>query len=122
MTALITFDLLDRVERELLATYDGTQYPIPPVEEVIALVLQQTMIDLHDRARELADCVKVDTCTAEAIAYRHFAGVLAELIGEVTRRGAATTGPEIDPPAGRPTAPIDAQRSPARPPEPPRTA
>ena len=60
---------------------------MPTAADVVATVLAQVVIDMHDTARGLADCAKVDTCTAEAIAYRGIADALSELTVQVVRDG-----------------------------------
>jgi hypothetical protein len=90
MNPLITFDLLEKIETELLDIYadvDIRVTAVPTPADVIADVLREIVRDLNEEARAVADCNKVDTCTAKAIAYRHIAAGLAELAAEVARDG-----------------------------------
>ena len=64
-------------ETELAATYAGTNYPRPTVDEVITGALATLAEDAMERAHTSADCTKIDHCGASAIVFRHLAHWLA---------------------------------------------
>lgn len=87
MTPLITPALLGLVEDELIDVYTNSRYPMPTAADVVATVLAKVVTDMHTEARAYADCQRVDTCTAEAIAHRGIADALSELAAQVVRDG-----------------------------------
>lgn len=75
-TLFMNPDVRAAIITELIATHDGTDYPIPTVGDVIQDTLNAVARELDEEADSLADCNKVDTCTAQAIVLRRLAALL----------------------------------------------
>lgn len=66
-------DLHDLLKAEIAAVYDGTDYLRPDPGDVIAEVLAGIRADARGEADHMANCGRVDDCTAQAIVLQRFA-------------------------------------------------
>lgn len=74
----LTGDLTMRMKATavLRNTYDGTDYQVPDIDDVIHDALTLIAGDIRESAGDLHTCDHVDDCTAKAIVLRHLANML----------------------------------------------